>query len=223
MDSGHGKRLNAARREGGAIKAGQHLASAIASAKEIGADVVLLDPVVSLHEAKENDNGEMRAVYDLIGNIAVGANCAVLVACHPGKPDKASSKSAAGDAYAIRGGSAQPDAVRVATRPAETEDTLNHFSPGGLRERLARNCSPASPALFGMSKAPGINGYAGVRGPERSRSQAATFQNDPLSVVTNLERDRSKIYVYCVVYPWSRHAGRKMGQQPCGSSSRGSR
>lgn len=110
---GKGKRLNLAKRAGERIIDGEHLAELMASAQAIGASLIILDPLITLHQAPENDNVQMRAVFDLIGQIAVEANCAVLIVSHTGKPDKASSKGFAGDAYASRGASAQPDAGRA--------------------------------------------------------------------------------------------------------------
>jgi hypothetical protein len=86
----------------------------IKTALHEGVGLVMLDPLVSLHQAKENVNEEMRAVFDYLADIAQDANCALLANCHTGKPGKKSSEGFAGDAYAIRGGSSQPDAARVA-------------------------------------------------------------------------------------------------------------
>jgi hypothetical protein len=60
-------------------------------------------------------NEEMRAVFDHLADIAQDANCAVHAMSHTGKPDKKSSDGFAGDAYAARGASSQPDAARVAS------------------------------------------------------------------------------------------------------------
>jgi hypothetical protein len=117
LDSGRGKgkHLNLAKRVGETVKAGEHLARVIASAKEVGAKFVSLDPLVSLHQSNENDNAQMRAVFDQVSALAVEADCAVLITSHTGKPDKASSKGFTGDPYAGRGASAQHDAARVVT------------------------------------------------------------------------------------------------------------
>lgn len=111
---GNGHRLSLAKRAGDTAIAGDHLKAMASSAAEVAADLIILDPLVSLHQSPENDNNQMRAVFDLIGSVAVDANCAVLVVSHTGKPDKASSKGFAGDAYAGRGASSQPDAARAA-------------------------------------------------------------------------------------------------------------
>ena len=136
LDSGlgKGKRLNLAKRAGENIVDGEHMADMLASAKAIGASLVILDPLISLHQASENDNVQMRAVFDVISQIAVEANCAVLIVSHTGKPDKGSSKGFAGDSYASRGASAQPDAARVAVTfmGMSESDTKLWNVPAGL-------------------------------------------------------------------------------------------
>ena len=111
---GRGKRLTLVERRGEFLRPTKDLDRVIETALHVGADFISLDPLISIHQAKENSNEEMRAVFDRLTDIATDANCAVLALCHPGKPDKKSSEGYAGDAYAARGGSAQPDAARVA-------------------------------------------------------------------------------------------------------------
>jgi hypothetical protein len=105
----------------------------VASAVYERVGLIILDPLVSLHQASENINEEMRAVFDCLADIAKDANCAILVLCHTGKPDKKSSEGFAGDAYAIRGASAQPDAARMAgTFMSMSEADLKKWSiPNG--------------------------------------------------------------------------------------------
>ncbi len=111
---GRGKRLTLVQRVGDTLRESEQLAEMLAQAKAIRPGAIVLDPLISLHQAGENDNVQMRAVFDCISQIAVAADSAVLIVSHTGKPDKGSSKGFAGDSYASRGASAQPDAARVA-------------------------------------------------------------------------------------------------------------
>jgi hypothetical protein len=110
---GKGNKLTLAKRSGDRIVEGDGLASFILSAKNARIDASILDPLVSLHEAAENDNMQMRGVFDIINQITTEVNCAVLLVSHTGKPDKASSRGFAGDQHAARGASAQSDAARA--------------------------------------------------------------------------------------------------------------
>jgi hypothetical protein len=116
LDSGRGrgKRLTLVERKGEFFRATAQLDHVIKTAAHEGFGLTMLDPLVSLHQASENVNEQMRVVFDHLADIAHDAKCGVLVNCHTGKPDKKSSEGYAGDAYAIRGGSSQPDAARVA-------------------------------------------------------------------------------------------------------------
>jgi AAA domain/Bifunctional DNA primase/polymerase, N-terminal len=116
LNSGLGRknRIKLVERKGEFPRPTKALARVIQTAAHEGCGLVILDPLVSLHEAKENSNEEMRTVFDHMADIAHDADCAVLAVCHPGKPDKKSSEGFAGDAYATRGASSQPDAARVA-------------------------------------------------------------------------------------------------------------
>ena len=111
---GRGKRLTLVKRVGETLRESEQFAAMLAQAKEIKPGLIVLDPLISLHQAGENDNVQMRAVFDCISPLAVEADTAVLIVSHTGKPDKGSSKGFAGDSYASRGASAQPDAARHA-------------------------------------------------------------------------------------------------------------
>jgi hypothetical protein len=130
---GRGKRLTLIERRGDFLKPTEDLKRLIDTAVHERVGLIILDPLVSLHQASENVNEEMRAVFDYLGDIAQDANCAIHIVCHTGKPDKKSSAGFAGDAYAARGASAQPDAARVATTfMSMSEEDLKKWSiPGG--------------------------------------------------------------------------------------------
>jgi hypothetical protein len=89
------------------------LRAMIESVKTQGIDLLVLDPLVELHEAGENDNVQMRCVIGYVRNIAKEGNCAVLLVAHSKKPDKARSDSFAGDMDSARGASAQVAAIRI--------------------------------------------------------------------------------------------------------------
>jgi hypothetical protein len=86
---------------------------AIKSIKADKIDVLILDPLVEMHEAKENDNVEMRFVLSIARQISVDGNCAVGLAAHTGKHPKASSAGFAGDIDAARGASSQSGVIRL--------------------------------------------------------------------------------------------------------------
>lgn len=83
-------------------------------------DVVILDPLVELHDRDENDNTELRRVVAEFRAIAAKYDAAVVLLHHTRK----GSASAAGDADSIRGGGAIVGAGRVAltlTRMSEDD------------------------------------------------------------------------------------------------------
>ena len=111
---GRGNRLELVTRERDVVKVGKDLGRAVESGKEIGASLIILDPLISFHDSPENENTQMRKVMEYISDIAFDADCAVELIAHTGKPDKASSKGLAGNQYAARGATAIIDAVRAA-------------------------------------------------------------------------------------------------------------
>ncbi len=76
-------------------------------------NMVILDPLVELHQASENDNVEMRQVLGVVRQIAKAANCAALVVTHVKKPDKARTDGFAGDMDSARGASSQSGISRI--------------------------------------------------------------------------------------------------------------
>jgi AAA domain-containing protein len=135
LDSGRGRgnRLTLVERKDGFLRPTAQLDHVIKTAVHEGFGLTMLDPLVSLHQASENVNEEMRAVFDHLADIAQDGNCAVHAMSHTGKPDKKSSDGFAGDAYAARGASAQPDAARVASTfmSMSKEDLKRWATPGG--------------------------------------------------------------------------------------------
>ena len=137
---GRGKRLTLVERKGDFLKPTDDLKRLIDTAVHESADLISLDPLISLHEAKENSNEEMREVFDYLADAAHDANCAILALCHTGKPDKKSSTGFTGDAYAIRGASSQVDAARVAATimSMSVEDLKKWSIPAGSHLEYVR-------------------------------------------------------------------------------------
>lgn len=69
-----------------------------------------LDPLVKLHDVPENDNGAMDSVMEIVREIAIDADVAVLLAHHVSKPGQG---RVAGDVNAGRGASAIANSARI--------------------------------------------------------------------------------------------------------------
>jgi hypothetical protein len=111
----------------GLIVPGKDIASAVAAIKELDVALLILDPLIEMHEAPENDNALMRQVMSNARNIAVQGACAVLIATHTKKPPQASSDGFAGEMDAARGASSQFGVVRIG-------ETLFSASPKDAKE-----------------------------------------------------------------------------------------
>jgi hypothetical protein len=72
-------------------------------------DVLILDPLVELHTANENDNAQLKAVVGALRSLAREFNCAVLITHHTNK-----AEAVPGNLAMARGASAIGGAVRVA-------------------------------------------------------------------------------------------------------------
>jgi hypothetical protein len=97
----------------GAIRPTRQIITAAADIKAKGIGLVVLDPLVELHEAVENDNVQMRAVVSIVREVAVRGDCAVVLAAHTKKPPQASSDGFAGEMDAARGASSQFGVIRI--------------------------------------------------------------------------------------------------------------
>lgn len=103
----------ALRSQEGVIRPSRQVEMATSAIVEEGISLLVLDPLVELHQAVENDNVQMRAVVSLVRDIAVKGNCAVLLATHTKKPPTASSDGFAGEMDAARGASSQFGVIRI--------------------------------------------------------------------------------------------------------------
>lgn len=72
-------------------------------------DVLILDPLVELHDAEENDNTALRAVLAKFRSLAIQRNMAIVLLHHARK----GSGQAAGDPDSLRGASAIVGAARI--------------------------------------------------------------------------------------------------------------
>jgi Bifunctional DNA primase/polymerase, N-terminal/AAA domain len=181
---GRGNRLTLVERRGDFFRPTAQLGHVIKTAAHEGFGLTMLDPLVSLHQAAENVNEQMRVVFDHLADIAHDASCGVLVNCHTGKPDKKSSEGYAGDAYAIRGGSSQPDAVRVAT-------TLMSMSEKDSKEwRIPQDHSHLDYARLDIAK---INNGPKPSSPywyRRKRIIVPGYRGGPLPVLRPMDLER---------------------------------
>jgi hypothetical protein len=103
----------ALRSQEGVIRPSNRVAEAIADIVRQRIGLLILDPLVEMHQAVENDNVQMRSVVSLVRDIAVQGNCAVLLATHTKKPPAASSDGFAGEMDAARGASSQFGVIRI--------------------------------------------------------------------------------------------------------------
>ncbi|TLU71264.1 AAA family ATPase [Lichenicoccus roseus] len=95
-------------------------------------DVVMLDPLIELHEADENDNGALREVMAHLRSLAVRHNLALLLAHHTRK-----GLITPGDPDAARGASAIVGAARiVATVVTMSQEEAISF---GINDKVRRN------------------------------------------------------------------------------------
>ena len=98
-------------------------------------DVIILDPLVELHDRDENSNVELKRVVGEFRALAVKYDAAVVLLHHVRK----GSGSAAGDMDSIRGGGAIPAAARLAftlTKMSDEDATLYGISDQNRRHYL---------------------------------------------------------------------------------------
>lgn len=105
--------LMLARRHGDVVGVGEAVATFTEAVRTDAIGLLILDPLVELHEVAENDNVEMRAVLGVVRRIAKATNCGAIVVTHVKKPDKAKSDGSAGDMDSARGASSQSGISRI--------------------------------------------------------------------------------------------------------------
>src|SRR6266436_2068256 len=92
----------------GQVQDGQLAAELSEIVKQLKIDVVVLDPFKKSHGCPENDNTAIDYVADILTNLAIAQNIAVVALHHVAK-----GRSEAGDADIGRGASALKDAARL--------------------------------------------------------------------------------------------------------------
>lgn len=99
---------------------------------EFQPDIVILDPLVELHTAEENDNTGLRAVVAHFRNLARHYNCAIVIIHHTRK-----GATVPGDPDAVRGASSVVGAARVVfTVCTMTEDEAGKLGVPLAKRRL---------------------------------------------------------------------------------------
>ncbi|GAB0113342.1 AAA family ATPase [Acidisoma sp. C75] len=110
-----------------ATKKGKNLLACI---KETGARFVVIDPLIEVHNASENENGQMHGVMSELRALAIGGQCAILGVHHvaklDGKVSLASSRGAGAITAAARYVMAvnEPDAASAATLREQGIDAI---------------------------------------------------------------------------------------------------
>jgi len=129
-----------ARNQTGRVQASRHVDQAIAFIRAYHVSALIIDPMVGIHDANENDNAEMELVMDMLRRIAREANCAVCVVHHTSKPQGGSSEGFAGNANASRGASSVINAARVSLTlfDMSVADAERFGVADGVRNRYAR-------------------------------------------------------------------------------------
>ncbi len=111
------------------------------------------DPLVEMHRANENDNGEMADVMKVFKWIARSTNTSVVTVHHTGKPPKADASGLAGSPGASRGASSIGGAIRVGlTMFPMTEDEAKKL---GVAEDKRRNFVRVDVSKANLSPHPG--------------------------------------------------------------------
>lgn len=81
--------------------------------KAAKASLVVVDPFLETHEANENDNGEINRVAQFYRQVAVDADCAVVLVHHTRKPPSSGSEGHAGNMDSGRGASSLAGVARI--------------------------------------------------------------------------------------------------------------
>jgi hypothetical protein len=94
--------------------------SLLGKVKALGVRLLIIDPLVEIHNASENENGSMHAVMDGLRVFAIEGACAVLVAHHVSRPEEkatiASSRGAGAVTAAARFGLVLNDIDKAAAK-----------------------------------------------------------------------------------------------------------
>lgn len=175
--------LLAKRGNSGTIVAGPDAHLLAEDLKNNGFGVVILDPLIELHQGNENDNGEMGAVGRVLrDNIAVAANCAALVNHHTRKPPQASANGFAGDMDVGRGAGSLNGVYRVAATMFNVDQkTAKEYGIPEDKRHLYVRFDDAKANMSLKSSEPIIFRREGVRLPESVNDEVGVLALAPLS------------------------------------------
>ncbi|MGM0583862.1 MAG: AAA family ATPase [Pseudomonadota bacterium] len=112
-----------------------NVAQLVVALRAAGIDVLVIDPLATIHSVSENDNTAMNAVVDLLRQIAHEAECALLLVHHASKGARKHSSEMGADQ--ARGASALVDGVRGARHivPLSGTEASQFKVPPGERWR----------------------------------------------------------------------------------------
>ena len=190
INTGDEQRLLIARRsQDGSHIEPYHLHPLLAFVQEHQFGVLIVDPFLETHEAKENSNEEINRVATMFRAIAKRANCAVLLIHHSNKPPGASSEGRAGDMNSARGASSLLGVARVAvTLEGMSAQEAKRY---GLQERergLYVRMDDAKANLALKSHEPRWFRKVSIPVPTRDTATTLKFENVGALEVANLNQ-----------------------------------
>lgn len=127
-------------RESGKLQITEDAKELVRFCKQEEIDVIIIDPLVEMHDAEENDNGEMSFVVETLKSIARETDTSICLVHHTTKPPQGSTDGFAGNANIGRGASAVVNGVRLAyTLFGMSEKDAAHYAiPDKNRHRYVR-------------------------------------------------------------------------------------
>lgn len=153
-----------------------------AIASKIG--MMVLDPLVRIHDCNENDNGEMDLVMDTITDIAHKANTSMLLLHHVSKAGTGETRI--GNADIARGASAVINAARIALTllNANASDTDEYGIPSAERNRWVR----LDDAKMNLS-------LAGQSATWFERTSVKLYNGDMVGVLAHRNKGKDETYM----------------------------
>ena len=120
----------------GDVTEGQLAQQIIAFCREHSIELIVIDPLVGIHDAPENDNNAMEKVVTILRKVAREAEAAVVV-IHHSRKSSAASDNQAGEMDAARGASSLTAAARIAVTMSRM--TKNEAKAFGLDWEIGKN------------------------------------------------------------------------------------
>lgn len=146
VDSWYGLDRQLAREFEGGVVATKWAEMVVDFIKEKDIQVLVIDPLVAIHNVNENDNGMVNAVARVLRSICDKTGVALLAAHHTPKGSGVNTEAHAGNADAGRGASSLRDAARAAFTLSRMSDTTAQAMgiPDADRNRYLRYDSAKS-------------------------------------------------------------------------------